>query len=228
MKSYNMKEASELLQVSYRTIRYYKGIFTNEVTQEGRDVQLSERFIDLVKNNRKPSEPITDKKTKVEYKGELKRIETSLNHTNQELKGALQELKEYKDDLEEVRLQYKQDLQEQKEIYEKKLEGFSDIDYDEENERIEVFTNEDYIRFEQALIDYKYQKQNIDLKEEHFQKELASKDELVSHYKQQSDYQKEQSDRILTQMEKLIEAIRRRDTIEAVEKKVIGKKVDLE
>ena len=47
MKSYNMKEASELLQVSYRTIRYYKGIFTNEVTQEGRDVQLSERFIEL-------------------------------------------------------------------------------------------------------------------------------------------------------------------------------------
>tara|TARA_B110000483_G_scaffold152639_1_gene181566 strand:- start:3209 stop:3895 length:687 start_codon:yes stop_codon:yes gene_type:complete len=227
MKSYNMKEASELLQVSYRTIRYYKGIFTNEVTQEGRDVQLSERFIELVKNNRKPSEPITDKKTKFEYKGELKEFETRLLHTNQELKGALQELKQYKKDLEEVRFKYKQALQEQKEIYEKKLGDFSDIDYDEENERIEVFTNEDYIRFEQALIDYKYQKQNIDLKEEHFQKELASKDELVSHYKQQSDYQKEQSDRILTQMEKLIEAIRRRDTIEAVEKKVIGKKVDL-
>ena len=200
MKTYNMKEASELLQVSYRTIRYYKGIFTNEVTQEGRDVQLSERFIELVKNNRKPSEPITDKKTK----------------------------REYKEELEKVQLKYKQALQEQKEIYEKKLGGYYDIDYDEENERIEVFTNEDYIRFEQALIDYKYQKQNIELKEEHFQKELASKDELVSHYKKQSDYQKEQSDRILTQMEKLIEAIRRRDTIEAVEKKVIGKKVELD
>ena len=57
VKTYNMKEASELLQVTYRTIRYYKDIFTNEVTQEGRDVQLSERFIELVKNNRKPREP---------------------------------------------------------------------------------------------------------------------------------------------------------------------------
>ena len=78
-----------------------------------------------------------------------------------------------------------------------------------------------------VVIDYKYQKQSIEQKEIHFKKELASKDELVGHYKQQSEYQKEQSDRILGQMEKLIEAIRRRDTIEAVEKSVIGKRIDL-
>lgn len=201
MKTYNMKEASELLGVTYRAIRYYKDIYTNDVIQEGRTVQLTEAFIEKVRNNNKQnSNKVTDKKTKAEYKKELELITAK----------------------------YKKALQEQKDIYEEKLDTFSDIEFDAENERIEVFTNEEYVQFENALIDYKYQKKNIELKEIHFEKELASKDELVEHYKNQSEYQKEQSDRILTQMEKLIEAIRRRDTIEAVEKSVIGKKIDLE
>ena len=203
MKTYNMKEAANLLQCTYRTIRYYKDIYDNDVVQDGRDVQLTERFIERVrtvlskKSNNKDS---TDKKTK----------------------------KEYREELEQLNAKYKKAIQEQKEIYENKLSTLSDIEYDAENERIEIFTNEEYIQFENALIDYKYQKQSIEQKEQHFKKELASKEELVDHYKNQSEYQKEQSDRILTQMEKLIEAIRRRDTIEAVEKSVIGKKIDLD
>ena len=201
MKTYNMKEASDLLGVSYRTIRYYKDIYTNEVTQEGRDVQLTERFIELVRSNRKQNtNRVTDKKTKAEYRIELE---------------ALKE-------------KYQRAIQEQKSIYEKKLGQFSELDIDFEKERIEVFTHEQYQQFEDALIDYKYQKRYIQEKEERFKVELASKDDLVEHYKNQSEYQKEQSDRILTQMEKLIEAIRRRDTIEAVEKQVISKRVDLE
>ena len=201
MKTYNMKEASELLGVSYRTIRYYKDIYTTEVSQDGRDVQLSERFIELVRNNRKQNtNRVTDKKTKAEYRMEL---------------DALKE-------------KYQRAIQEQKTIYEKKLGQFSELDVDFDKERIEVFTHEQYQQFEDALIDYKYQKRYIQEKEERFKVELASKDDLVEHYKNQSEYQKQQSDRILTQMEKLIEAIRRRDTIEAVEKQVISKRIDLE
>lgn len=201
MRTYNMKEASELLNVSYRTIRYYKDIYTNEVHQNGRTVELTERFIELVKNNRDTnSNKVSDKKTKAEYRAEL----------------------------EEQKEKYKKALQEQKAIYERKLSFFADLDYDEEKERLEVFTYEQYELFERTLMDYKYQKQHIEEKELRFKSELASKSELVEHYKNQSEYQKQQSDRILTQMEKLIEAIRRRDTIEAVEKQVISKRVDLE
>lgn len=200
MKTYNMKQASELLGVTYRTIRYYKDIYTDEVRQDGRTVEVTERFLELIKNNIKQNtNRVTDKKTKAEYQAEL---------------GALKE-------------KYQRAIQEQKNIYEKKLGSFSDLDYDAEKERIEIFTHEQYEQFENALIDYKYQKRYIDEKEQRFKIELASKEELVEHYKNQSEYQKEQSDRILTQMEKLIEAIRRRDTIEAVEKQVIGKNVDL-
>ena len=202
MRTYNMKEASEELGVSYRTIRYYKEIYKSEVSQEGRDVQLSERFIELVRNNRKQNtNRLTDKKTKAEYRTEL---------------DALKE-------------KYQKAIQEQKRIYEERLDSYSELDgVDFEKNRIEIFTHEEYNKFESALIDYKYQKRHIQEKEERFKVELASKEELVEHYKQQSEYQKQQSDRILTQMEKLIEAIRRRDTIEAVEKQVIAKRIDLE
>lgn len=201
MKVYNMKEASELLNVSYRTIRYYKDIYTNEVHQNGRTIELTERFIDLVKKNRRSNASIvSDKKTKAEYRAEI----------------------------EAQKEKYKKALQEQKAIYERKLKIVTDLDFDEDKERLEVFTYEQYEMFENALIDYKYQKKHIEEKELRFKSEMASKTELVEHYKTQSEYQKQQSDRILTQMEKLIEAIRRRDTIEAVEKSVISKRVDLE
>ena len=195
-----MKQAAELLQCTYRTIRYYKDIYDNDVIQDGRDVQLTERFIERVRTvleKKANNKDNTDNKTK----------------------------KQYREELEQLNAKYKKALQEQKEIYEKKLGTLSEIDYDAETERIEIFTNEEYIQLENALIDYKYQKQSIEQKEQHFKKEMASKEELIDHYKNQSEYQKQQSDRILTQMEKLIEAIRRRDTIEAVEKSVIGKKL---
>tara|TARA_B100000767_G_scaffold170794_1_gene159896 strand:- start:3151 stop:3582 length:432 start_codon:yes stop_codon:yes gene_type:complete len=135
---------------------------------------------------------------------------------------------EYKNELEELTDKHKKALQDQKEIYETRLGVLSELDYDAENERIEVFSNEEYVQFENALIDYRHQKREIELKELHFKNELASKDEIVEHYKQQTQYQKEQSDRILSQMDNLIDAIRRRDTIEAVEKNVISKKIDLD
>ena len=200
MKTFTMKEVSEMLGISYRAVRYYKDIFTNDVIQDGRIVLLSSRFVDKVRNNRKPTKPMVDKKTKVEYKNEL----------------------------EELTDKHKKALQEQKEIYETRLGVLSELDYDAENERIEVFSNEEYVQFENALIDYRHQKREIELKELHFKNELASKDEIVEHYKQQTQYQKEQSDRILSQMDNLIDAIRRRDTIEAVEKNVISKKIDLD
>ena len=200
MKTFTMKEVAEMLGISYRAVRYYKDIFTNDVIQDGRIVLLSSRFIDKVRNNRKPRSPMVDKKTKVEYKNEL----------------------------EELTDKHKKALQEQKEIYETRLGVLSELDYDAENERIEVFSNEEYVQFENALIDYRHQKREIELKELHFKNELASKDEIVEHYKQQTQYQKEQSDRILSQMDNLIDAIRRRDTIEAVEKNVISKKIDLD
>jgi DNA-binding transcriptional MerR regulator len=211
-KTYNMKEAAKLLGVTYRTIRYYKEAYPNEVHQDGRDVQLTERFLELVRKNRKiNTNRISDNKTKKEYKEELDTIKAELEQLKSELKG-----------------KYQKALQEQKGIYEEKLGKFKDYDYDEENERLEIFTHEEYAKFEDALREWRSQNQMMQQQREQFNMQLASKEELIEHYRVQFDYQKQQSDRILGQMDKLIEAIKRRDTIEAVEKKVIGQRHDME
>ena len=85
-----MKEASELLGVTYRTIRYYKDkdVFSSEVFQDGRDVQLTERFIELVKHNietNRPNKDISDKKTKKEYREELEALNDKYKKANRSI-----------------------------------------------------------------------------------------------------------------------------------------------
>lgn len=203
-KTYSLKEAADLLGVTYRTVRYYKDIYANEVYQDGRSIEVTERFIELVRNNRKVNENIiSDKKTKKEYR---------------------EELEDLQDQLEKERQKHQKETVD----FKNQIEKFEGLDYDQDNERLEVFTNEEYDMFEKALHEWRTQKAKIQHQEETFKIQLASKEELVDHYKNQFDYQKKQADRILNQMEKLIDAIRRRDTIEAVEKNVIGKNIDME
>lgn len=194
-----MKQASDTLGISYRAVRYYKDIFTNEVHQEGREILVTERFIELVRNNLKQKEkPLTDKKTKQEYREELQALQD--------------QVKDQQATIDKMRAQ---------------IDKFAGYDYDPDTERLEIFTHDDYALFEKAIQEWKAQKQLIQVKEEAFKTQLASKEELIDHYRQQYEYQRKQSDRILDQMEKLIESIKRRETIEAVEKKVIGKNMDV-
>jgi hypothetical protein len=195
-----MKEASEILGISYRAVRYYKPIYENEVHQEGREIRVTDRFIDLVRNNiRQKARIVTDKTTKQEYREQLQALQDQLSQQNATLKKMRSALE--------------------------KFEGY---DYDPETERLEIFTYEEYQQFQNALQEWKSQRQVIEVKEESFKAQLATKEELIEHYRQQFDYQRQQSDKILEQMGKLIESIKRRETIEAVEKNVIGKNVDLD
>lgn len=98
------------------------------------------------------------------------------------------------------------------------------------NERIEVFTNEEYMLFEQRLREWYSLQKDIEHKDELFNSEKKSLSELVEHYKNQFEYQKEQSTRILDMHQKLIDTIEKqniitlqRNAIEAIEKEVIYK-----
>ena len=198
---YTLKEAQEMLGVTYRTVRYYREQYPQYSKGEGRDIRVSRKFLDVVEKNRKQNtNRVTDSKTK----------------------------KEYQEELETLNAKYQKAIQEQKGIYEERLDKFKEFDYDQENERIEIFTNEEYEMFENALQDWKVQKVRLEEQRKTFEATLMSKEELVEHYKNQADYQRQQADRMLNQMDKLIEAIKRRDTIEAVEKKVIGKNHDID
>lgn len=86
-----------------------------------------------------------------------------------------------------------------------------------DNERIEVFTDDEYKLFSERLIEWRIQRKEIEQHKTHF-KDLESEKEFI---KKQLEYFKISNDRILEQHEKLIEIIGQRNRIEAVEKKVI-------
>lgn len=106
------------------------------------------------------------------------------------------------------------------------LKGF-DI---QPNERIEVFTDEDYNIFEQRLREWFTLQKDIEHKSELFDVEKKGLKELLEHYKAQFEYQKKQSSRILDQHQQLLDTIQsqtkitiQRQVIEAKEKDIINK-----
>ena len=97
-----------------------------------------------------------------------------------------------------------------------------------ENERLEVFTNEEYALFEERLKEWATLQREIQLKDESFKVQLNSKEEIIEHYKHQFEYQRQLAERQLDQMDKLLGYLKDRNLreaeraqIEAVEKKVI-------
>ncbi len=99
-----------------------------------------------------------------------------------------------------------------------------------DNERIEVFTNEDYEIFQSRLLQWFQLQKDIKHQQEVFDATNKSNEELVLHYKNQFEYQKEQSTRILEMHEKLLDTIHlqasnttQRNIIEAKDKDIIDK-----
>ena len=82
------------------------------------------------------------------------------------------------------------------------------------NERLEVFTNEEYDVFRQRLIEWTTQQNDLIKAQEFFDTEKASLQELITHYKTQFDYQRKQSDKILKMHSKLIKTIQKQSTIQ--------------
>jgi hypothetical protein len=100
----------------------------------------------------------------------------------------------------------------------------------EDNERIEIFTKTDYKVFETRLMEWQTLQTRLEHQTELFEAEKLSSGELITHYKQQLKYQKEQSTRILDIHERLVQTVNsqnkqalQRNTIEAIDKGVVNK-----
>jgi hypothetical protein len=100
----------------------------------------------------------------------------------------------------------------------------------EPNERIEVFTFEEYNLFEQRLREWNTQRIEIEHQEQLFNAEKKSLSELYQHYKNQFEYQRNQNSKVLEMHQKLIDLIGdqnklaiQRNIIEAGEKDIINK-----
>jgi hypothetical protein len=94
-----------------------------------------------------------------------------------------------------------------------------------DDERIEVFTQEMYEVFETRLLEWKEQNAKIKSQQEIFNAKEKGLNDVVDllkdqseHYKNQFNYQKEQSTRILDMHEQLIKTIQQNNFIEAKSK----------
>ena len=97
-----------------------------------------------------------------------------------------------------------------------------------DNERIEVFTKDEFKIFETRLIEWQYQQKEIEKIETEIQDIKTTSRENVEHYKNLFEYQRKQSDRILQIHEKLVSSINeltesaiQRNHIEAKDKKYL-------
>jgi len=101
----------------------------------------------------------------------------------------------------------------------------------EDNERLEVFTNDQYLIFEQRLQEWQTQRLELEHQEQLFAAEKKSINELYNHYKVQFEYQRKQNEKVLEMHQRLLDIIGeqtkisiQRNVIEAIDKEVINKK----
>jgi predicted MPP superfamily phosphohydrolase len=98
-----------------------------------------------------------------------------------------------------------------------------------DNERIEVFTENEYKIFETRLNEWQHQQKEIEKQDAEILNIKATSTERVEHYKNLFEYQRKQSDRILQIHEKLVgslgeltKASVQRNIIEAKDKDIIN------
>ena len=95
-----------------------------------------------------------------------------------------------------------------------------------ENERIEVFTNEEYQLFQTRLIEWRTQQKENEHQQELFNAKIITLEQSADHYKNQFQYQKEQSTRILTMHEKLLETLSAQTKDHFIETTIRAKNTD--
>ena len=209
INQYTIKEASEIAGVSQRTIRYWMNYsaFYSEIIIEGKKKYVTDKFIERLKTVRKD----IDAKSNV----------TSTSKTKKELLAEIEQLKKSTGvnipDTEEAIYDLISEL-----IYRLRAIGNTD--------KIEVFSEDEYNQFQDALREYKHLEKNIKQQEVYFEEIKASKDEIIEHYKNQFEYQRQLADKQLNQMDTLLNYLKQRGEregerayIEAVEKQVISR-----
>ena len=76
-----------------------------------------------------------------------------------------------------------------------------------ENERIEVFTNEEYNKFQKRLIEWRTQQKDSEHQQELFDTKILTLEQSADHYKNSYYYQRKQNERFINMHEKLLDTI---------------------
>lgn len=96
----------------------------------------------------------------------------------------------------------------------------------EENERIEVFTNEEYQLFQTRLIEWRTQQKEIEHQQELFDAKILTLEQSAEHYKNSYYYQRKQNEKLINMHEKLLDTIQLNSKEDFVKTVVDAKNTD--
>ena len=220
MKTYSVKEASDLIGISTRAVQ--KRCFKDNIRKKSNRYLITDEHIDTWTKERVANELKTLRYAENELHDEVVRKIEDLKNENASLKIRLNN----KDSESNQQLDLEiQSLQIENASLKEKLKEY-DIT---EDQRIEVFTNKEYQILETRLQEWYSLQKDIQHQEQIFNVEKKSLNEILEHYKSQFEYQKTQSDKILQMHQKLIDTIEKqsaiaiqRNIIEAKDKQIIN------
>ena len=211
MNTYSVLEASEKLGVSTRAVqkRCKKEVVRKKDNKYLITDLLLEKWSEEIQSNEPPSEPLNSGTQEL-----IKRIELQetyikdLEEELEELRGLEEaELKDYLPEIEGVPLDDIENFdfmfKRQGDLEPKK----GNLVFVPKDKVFIEYTNEEYENAEEIFQDYKTIQVKIDHNEELFNAKIITLEQSADHYKNQFQYQKEQSTRILTMHEKLIETL---------------------
>ena len=208
MKTYSVKEASDILGIKPRAVQHR--CKRDNIRKKSNKYLITDEIIAL-----------------------WKELKATQNANANAMLNAMPNANATQLDLQVQSLQIEnENLKHQVDDLRKELSRF-DI---EEGERMEVFTDAEYEALEERLIEWRTLQKEIEhkeevfsLKEQHFNTENKTLSKSLKHYKNQFEYQKKQSTKILDMHQTLIDTIQKqstitiqRNTIEAIEKDIVN------
>ena len=201
IKTYSTKETAKILGIKERAVQ--TRCKNDNIRKKGNKYQITDIIIaDWRQSNAKPNANANAKQLDVEIEA-LKLENLSLKIKVVELE---KEIRIEEEVSVSVDIEYDTQIEDlKKEIAELKEELTT---YEiTENERIEVFTNEEYNKFQKRLIEWRTQQKDSEHQQELFDTKILTLEQSADHYKNSYYYQRKQNERFINMHEKLLDTI---------------------
>jgi len=203
-KTYSTKETAEILGIKERAVQ--TRCKKDNIRKKDNKYLITELIISNWKQkeevNAKPNANANAKQLDIEIEA-LKLENLSLKSKVIELQKEIKFEDEVSESLDyEYEMQIK-DLEKEKAELKEQLAEYEI----EENERIEVFTNEEYNLFQERLIEWRTQQKDSEHQQELFDAKILTLEQSADHYKNSYYYQRKQNEKFINMHEKLLDTI---------------------
>jgi len=203
-KTYSTKETAEILGIKERAVQ--TRCKKDNIRKKDNKYLITELIIADWKQkeeaNAKPNANANAKQLDIEIEA-LKLENLSLKSKVIELQKEIKFEDEVSESLDyEYEMQIK-DLEKEKAELKEQLAEYEI----EENERIEVFTNEEYSLFQERLIEWRTQQKDSEHQQELFDAKILTLEQSADHYKNSYYYQRKQNEKFINMHEKLLDTI---------------------